>query len=165
TASDLGGSGEHLEWKTVVLDEESGRPAVPNGSVGFRWSEQPGRWNLRLEGHRPALSLLGRPGVEAIEVDLPRFDVGETDGGSVVRRGVPAMRIGAQLVTTVLDLMLAQYGVGREGLPGEWPSGYDDASQPGTPAWQEGITSVGTGDCVRTAREFARNAELTKGRS
>ena len=51
-------------------------------------------------------------------VDLPRFDVGDTDGGSIIRRGVPAMRIGGQLVTTVLDLMLAQYGVGRDGLAG-----------------------------------------------
>ena len=75
------------------------------------------------------------------------------------------MRIGGQLVTTVLDLMLAQYGVGRDGLPGEWPSGYDDADQVGTPAWQELITSVDRGDCVRTAREFARNAEQTEGRS
>ena len=50
-------------------------------------------------------------------VDLPRFDVGDTDGGSIVRRGVPAMRIGGQLVTTVLDLMLAQYGVGATAYP------------------------------------------------
>ncbi len=76
------------------------------------------------------------------------------------------MRIGDQLVTTVLDLILAQYGVGRDGLPGDWPAGYDDAAQPGTPAWQEGITSVDRGDCrAHAAREFARNAELTEGRS
>ena len=30
------------------------------------------------------------------------------------------------LVTTVLDLTLAHYGVARQGLPGEWPAGYDD---------------------------------------
>ena len=47
-----------------------------------------------------------------------------------MRRGVPAKRVGGRLVTTVLDLALAQYGVGRDGLPGEWPSGYDDASSP-----------------------------------
>ena len=43
-----------------------------------------------------------------------------------MRRGVPAIRVGGQLVTTVLDLTLAHYGVAREGLPGEWPAGYDD---------------------------------------
>jgi nitrate reductase alpha subunit len=39
--------------------------------------------------------------------------------------GVPAATLetthGPTLVTTVFDLMLAQYGVGRDGLPGEWP--------------------------------------------
>ena len=37
--------------------------------------------------------------------------------------------------------MLAHYGVARDGLPGEWPAGYDD-SEPCTPAWQEPITGV-----------------------
>ncbi len=50
------------EWKTVVLDEVTGACAVPNGSLGFRWTDSgKGRWNLRLEGIRPALSLYGRP--------------------------------------------------------------------------------------------------------
>ncbi len=48
-------------------------------------------------------------------------------------RGVPVRRVGGHLVTTVFDLMLAQYGVSRDGLPGEWPTGYDDADEPYTP--------------------------------
>src|SRR5581483_12021004 len=32
-ASDLGLDDEHAEWKTVVLDERTGRAGVPNGSV------------------------------------------------------------------------------------------------------------------------------------
>jgi nitrate reductase / nitrite oxidoreductase, alpha subunit len=55
--------------------------------------------------------------------------------------------------------------VPREGLPGEWPAGYDDAGTPGTPAWQEPITSVPAAAAARVAREFARSAELSKGRS
>ena len=51
----------------------------------------------------PALTLLDRA-QERVAVDLPRFDVGESEGGGVMRRGVPAIRIGGQLVTTVLDL-------------------------------------------------------------
>ena len=78
---------------------------------------------------------------ERVAVDLPRFDVGEGEGGSSVRRGVPAVRVGGRLVTTVLDLTLAHYGVAREGLPGEWPAGYDDPA-PCTPAWQEPISGV-----------------------
>ena len=82
-----------------------------------------------------------------------------------MRRGVPAIRVGGRLVTTVLDLMLATYGVARDGLPGEWPEGYDDATQPYTPAWQEAITSVDRHLAVKVAREFARNAEVSGGRS
>jgi nitrate reductase alpha subunit len=68
-------------------------------------------------------------------------------------------------VITVFDLLLAQYAVGRAGLPGQWPSGYDDASSPATSAWQEAITSVPAAAAARVAREFARNAELSRGRS
>nr|WP_084966056.1 respiratory nitrate reductase subunit gamma [Thermoactinospora rubra] len=60
--------------------------------------------------------------------------------------------------------MLAQYGVARPGLPGRWPSGYDDAAEPYTPAWQEAITGVPAA-AARIAREFARNAEEAGGRS
>src|SRR5262249_51328649 len=79
-----------------------------------------------------------RPGTELVEVLLPRFDTAEP---GVMRRGVPARRIGGHLVTTVFDLMLAHYGVHRSGLPGQWPTGYDDATQPYTPAWQQAVTS------------------------
>ncbi len=162
-ASDLGHQTENADWKTVVLDAESGKPGVPNGSVGYRYGQEMGRWNLELGDLDPALSILGRHD-ELVAVDLPRFDEGTTEGGSIHRRGVPALRAGEHLVTTVFDLVLAQYGVGRDGLPGEWPKGYDDP-EPYTPAWQEAITSVDAGLAVRIAREFARNAELTKGRS
>jgi len=164
-ASDLGEAGENAEWKTVVYDSNRGEAVVPNGSIGFRWGEEgAGRWNLDLDEVDPALTLLGVHD-DTVEITLPRFEGGETEGGTTMRRGVPAKRVGGRLVTTVLDLALAQYGVGRDGLPGEWPSGYDDASVPYTPAWQEPITGVDAGLCLRIAREFADNAERTQGRS
>ena len=144
-AADLDGAPaelEHADWKTVVLDERTGRPVVPNGSVGHRYAaSDEGSWNLKLEGIEPVLTLIDRA-TERVPVDLPRFDIGEGEGGGIVRRGVPAIRVGGRLVTTVLDLVLAHYGVSRPELPGEWPSGYDDAEAPGTPAWQEPITGV-----------------------
>jgi nitrate reductase alpha subunit len=97
-----------------------------------------------------------------VEVLLPRFDTAEP---GVLRRGVPARRIGGHLVTTVFDLMLAHYGVHRPGLPGEWPAGYDDATQPYTPAWQQAVTSVPAEAAVRVARELAENSERSGGRS
>ena len=164
-ASDLGDEGENAEWKTVVYDATRAEAVVPNGSIGYRWGEQgAGRWNLDLGEVDPALTLLGDHD-ELVEVTLPRFEGGGTEGGTTMRRGVPAKRVGGRLVTTVLDLALAQYGVARDGLPGEWPSGYDDDSAPYTPAWQEAITGVDRGRCALIAREFADNAERTEGRS
>ena len=162
-ASDLDSGEENGDWKMVVFDEETKAPVVPNGSVGHRYGQEAGRWNLKLGAIQPALSLYGKGG-EAVEVELPRFDVGDTEGGGSLRRGVPTLRLGGQLVTTVFDLTLANYGVGREGLPGEWPKGYEDPL-PYTPAWQAEITSVEAGLATKIAREFARNAELTQGRS
>ncbi|HJS96780.1 MAG TPA: nitrate reductase subunit alpha, partial [Solirubrobacteraceae bacterium] len=166
-ASDLpsnGGEVENAEWKPAVLDGRTGEPAVPTGSAGHRYGEA-GRWNLRLNGIEPVLTLLGRAGADAVAVDLPRFDAGERERGGVMRRGVPAIRVGGRVVTTVLDLTLAQYGVARPGLPGDWPEGYDDAEWPYTPAWQERLTGVDRHLAARVAREFARNAEVTEGRS
>jgi nitrate reductase alpha subunit len=164
-AADLGEGSENAEWKTVFVDARTGEPAVPNGSMGFKYGEEgAGRWNLELGDADPLLTLLGAHD-ELVELDLPRFDVGDTDeGGAVMRRGVPARRIGEHLVTTVYDLMLAQYGVRRDALPGEWPASYDDP-EPYTPAWQEEITGVDAGRVRRIAREFARNAERSEGRS
>jgi nitrate reductase alpha subunit len=162
-ASDLGPNVENGDWKMVVVDERTGDPVVPNGSVGHRYGKgDAGRWNLLLEGIEPAMTLHA-DGAESAAVDLPRFDLGDGAGGTV-RRGVPVRRVGGQLVTTVFDLLLAHYGVGRPGLPGEWPDGYDDPA-PYTPAWQEALTTVDRHLVTRVAREFARNAELTEGRS
>ncbi len=165
-SSDLPGADGSKEdaWKTVLLDERTGEAVVPNGSMGFRYADSgKGKWNLDLEGVSPALSMAGE-GSQGIEVMLPAFT--EPDGtGSVLRRGVPARMVDGHLVTTVYDLMLAQYGVGRDGLPGEWPSGYDDVSTPYTPAWQAEITNVPAEQCIRIAREFATNSEQSQGRS
>lgn len=171
-ATGIGRDGEGAEWKTVVLDETTGRAVVPNGSLGFRWTESgEGRWNLELGDIRPRLSLYGSEVAVPVEVLLPRFD---TEGGAhgqgrgeVLRRGVPATRLGGAdgpLVTTVYDLLLAQYGVTRPGMPGDWPASYDDDRSPATPAWQETHTSVPAAHCVRVAREFARTAERSRGR-
>ncbi|MGW0761065.1 molybdopterin-dependent oxidoreductase [Streptomyces sp. NPDC002814] len=170
-ATDLGHEGEGAQWKTVVLDTASGRAVVPNGSLGFRWTDSgKGRWNLELGSIQPQLSLYGHQAAGGVAVLLPRFDTEGGDGrgrGDVLRRGVPATRLGGAegpLVTTVFDLLLAQYGIFRHGLPGRWPASYEDAGTPCTPAWQEAHTSVPAAKCVKIAREFARTAERSKGR-
>ncbi|MCP2366196.1 nitrate reductase alpha subunit [Agromyces flavus] len=166
TSADLGGTADEEAWKTIVLDAATGEPVVPNGSMGFRYADSGvGRWNLDLGETLPALSVRdAKVDAEDAEVLLPRFDA--PDGsGAVLRRGVPATRIGGRLVTTVFDLLLAQYGVARIGLPGEWPTDYDDRATPYTPAWQEEITGVPAEACIRIAREFTQNAIDSGGRS
>ncbi|GAA2594896.1 nitrate reductase subunit alpha [Actinomadura fulvescens] len=164
TSADLGDRGEDAAWKTVLLGSATGEPVVPNGSLGFRWNETgKGNWNLDLRGVDPLLTVLGSGEGETAEVVLPRFDAPDGSAGTL-RRGVPVRTVRGHLVTTVYDLMLAQYGVARPGLPGEWPASYDDATAPGTPAWQEEITSVPARSAVRIAREFARTAQDSGGR-
>ncbi|MFG3498896.1 nitrate reductase subunit alpha [Streptomyces sp. NPDC047928] len=167
TAADLGGAhaaAEHAEFRTVLFDAATGEPAVPNGTLGDRFGESgAGRWNLDLGDTDPLLSAEGG-GEDPVAVELPRFDAPDGSAG-LLRRGVPVRRVAGRLVTTVFDLLLAQYGVAREGLPGDWPAGYDDATEPYTPAWQAAITGVDAERAARIAREFAANAEESRGRS
>ncbi|MCI4066918.1 nitrate reductase subunit alpha [Micromonospora sp. R77] len=160
TAEDLGETDREAAFRTVLWDSATDTPAVPRGSLGHRWGEQQGQWNLDLGDLEPALTCLGAG--DGVEVELPRFD---TDTPQVLRRGVPTRTVNGQLVTSVFDLLLAQYGVGREGLPGRWPTDYDDVDAPYTPAWQEPITGVPAAQVARVAREFADNAERSGGRS
>ena len=160
TAADLGETDAEAAFRPVLWDAATDAPAVPNGSLGHRYAEAGvGRWNLDLGAITPRLSCAGGTPVELI---LPRFD---NDVPDLMRRGVPTAQVAGKLVTTVFDLMLAQYGVSRPGLPGQWPAGYDDPSEPYTPAWQEPITGVPAAAVARIAREFADNAERSGGRS
>lgn len=99
-ASDLGDTGEGAEWKTVVLDEATGRAAVPGGSLGFRWTESgKGKWNLALGSVVPQLSLHGDAVAAGVEVLLPAStpragrtarDAARCCGGACPRRGSAA---------------------------------------------------------------------------
>ena len=87
TAADLGETGEGAAHKPVLLDAATGEPVAPNGSLGFRFGPaNEGRWNLDLGAVDPALTLHDRSD-DAVAVDLPRFDIGPTEGGESVRRG------------------------------------------------------------------------------
>jgi nitrate reductase alpha subunit len=169
-AGDLEGhpqaASENAMWKPMVMDDVTGEVVAPNGSIGFRYGEEGmGKWNLDLEDVRPKLSVYaaGSPSQQSVTVELPRFD---TPDGSMATttRGVPVATVGGQLVTTVLDLMLAQYGVARDGLPGEWPTDYNDPTGVATPAWAGEITNVPPEQITRLAREWAQNAIDTQGR-
>ena len=159
---------ENPEWKFLMWDTVTARPKMPMGSVGFRWGQAKGKWNLLLKDGLdgadidPALTFL-EDADQVVQVELDDF--GEA---SAVQRGVPVKQVrtadgGTVLVATVYDLLMAQYGVGR-GLPGDYPADYDDESRPYTPAWTEKYTGMGREMVIRFAREWATTADLTKGK-
>ncbi|MEW6752806.1 MAG: nitrate reductase subunit alpha [Candidatus Latescibacterota bacterium] len=159
---------ENGEWKLLMWDAATDRPRMPMGTVGFRWGKAPGKWNLKLEDGRdgtpidPVLSFLS-PAAEAAQVLFDDFSEARE-----ICRGVPVRRVrtgdGTEVVvTTVYDLLMAQYGVPR-GLGGDYPAGYDDEDTPYTPAWQERYTGMGRRMLLRFAREWGTTAELTGGK-
>ena len=158
---------ENGDWKFLMWDENDQRPRMPKGSVGHRWGEDQGKWNLTMtdglddaEIH-PALSFLEESDSTAA-VAFDDFGVGDAR-----HRHVPTKQIetsdGTVTVTTVYDLMMAQYGVGR-GLEGDYPTDYDDADQPYTPAWTEKYTGVDRQNLIKFAREWAITADKTGGK-
>ncbi|MFQ5747338.1 MAG: nitrate reductase subunit alpha [Gemmatimonadota bacterium] len=159
---------ENPDFKFLVMDGESAEPRLPKGSLGFRWEKPGGKWNLEMKDGiddsaiSPALSFL-EASDEVLQVGFADFceDV-------VRERGVPIRYVetegGRVAVATSFDLLMAQFGVSR-GLAGDYPTGYDDASSPYTPAWQERFTGIAADTVTKFAREFAENAEATGGKN
>jgi nitrate reductase alpha subunit len=158
---------ENGDWKFLVFDKQHKALRMPKGAVGDRWSKEKGKWNIKMEDGlddspiEPTLSFLGE---EDQIVDVSFYEFAEQ---KTALRGVPAKYIqtedGKKLVTTVFDLVAAQFGVSR-GLPGDYPKSYDEVGAY-TPAWQESYTGIGRDTIIRLAREFASNAEATNGKS
>ncbi len=99
-------------------------------------------------------------------VNTPHFPNNEQQG-ELNRAKVPAVRLRMAdgtdaLVATVFDLQAAQYGIDR-GL-GSGAKDYND-NAPYTPAWQEKITGVPRDQVITVARQFADNADKTRGKS
>lgn len=180
-ADDLDGKlGEknNPEWKTVAWDRKSGAPVAPNGSVGYRWGED-GKWNLEERAGKAetelALSFVGEGDHDDVMgVDFPYFGGAahehfvKCDHPEVMTRNIPVKKITSgdteYMVATVFDLYCANYGLDR-GLGGEWVSKDFYEDMPYTPAWAEKITGVPAEKIAVVAREFARNAEKTNGKS
>ncbi|MFN8397991.1 MAG: molybdopterin-dependent oxidoreductase, partial [Bacteroidia bacterium] len=156
------------DWKFLNADAATGKWVSPKGTMGYRWDEKKGNWNMLFEDgetnetYDPCLSFLDKHDevtqVEFVEYGLDRKAM----------RGVPVRYMdladGSRIpVTTVYDLTMAQYGIGR-GLAGDYPSSYDDKDSAYTPAWQEIFTGIGDKTVIQFAREWASTAEVTKGK-
>jgi nitrate reductase alpha subunit len=158
---------ENGEWKFLVFDKAKGEARMPKGTIGFRWQDQKGQWNLEmkdgLDGSeiQPLLSFIESRDDELI------IEIQEFGGPRTFKRGLPVKFLetehGRVPVATVFDLLMAQFGVSR-GLPGEYPSDYNDAETPFSPAWQEKYTGVSRDTVIRFARGWATTAEITEGK-
>src|SRR5215467_4732029 len=171
------GESNNPEWKVVAFDETSGNIVAPRGAVGFRWGEK-GKWNLEereSSGRETKLRLtLAGSTDQLADVAFPYFGNAEhdhfsgTDHASVLERKVPVQKVqladGEALVATVFDLLVANYGIDR-GFGGANVAKSYDQVEPYTPAWAEKISGVPRDQIITVAREFARNAEKTRGRS
>lgn len=175
------GEEKNTEWKPVIYDANTNNVVVPNGTVGSRWDES-GKWNMEAKNVAdgseiwPEVSLLaskdevvsaGFPYFGNLENDQPIF--AHTEHDSIQQRNIPARRITLGdnkevLVATVFDLLIANYGIDR-GLGGGNVATSLEDDVPYTPAWQEKITGVPAEQVTRIAREFADNADKTRGRS
>ena len=172
------GEENNPDWKTVGIDEATGKVVVPNGSIGFRWGDK-GKWNLeeRESGGAETRLRLGLKGAEdeVAKVRFPYFantasnGFASTDHPSVLSRNIPVRKMkladGSEtLVACVYDLLLANYGI-DQGYGGDHlPRDFNDP-EPYSPAWAEAITSVPRDQIIATARGFATNAEKTNGKS
>jgi nitrate reductase alpha subunit len=158
---------ENGDWKFLNIDKESERLVCPRGSVGHRWDGTDGNWNTTcFDGeddseYYPLLTLLNNSD-EVFQVEFVEYGMDK-----IRQRGVPIKFIetieGKIPVTTVYDLIMAQYGVSR-GLEGDYPVDYSDKFSAYTPAWQEMFTGIGRDTLIQFANEWIRTAEATKGK-
>ena len=168
------------DWQPILLDENTQKMVVPNGSMGCRWDDN-GKWNLKWEDSRngdaytPMLSVMDCKDA-VLDVSFPYFGGDEfknpyynsSGHESVLKRKVPVKHCttkeGIVYYTTAFDLLVANYGVDRGLNDPATAKDYTD-NIPYTPAWQEQITGVPANQIITVARQFAENAAKTQGKS
>lgn len=147
--------------------------------MGFRW-EGAAKWNLEPKDGKSGEDVTLQLGLldnhdDIVDVAFPYFGGIKSEYfegvalDDVIVHKLPAKRITLangeeKYITTVYDLLLANYGVDR-GLNDENCASNYDEIKAYSPAWAEKVTGVSRQDIARIAREFADNAEKTHGRS
>ena len=159
---------ENGDWKFLNLDANTLEPVMPKGSVGHRWDKAGGKWNMKFEDgltdapYEPLLTFLEK-NEGLMDVEFTEFAGDKKAVRSVPYRKLRAADGSVIAVTTVYDLLMAQYGVSR-GLGGAYPASYDDESAAYTPAWQEKFTGVSRETVIKFAREWSETAAATNGK-
>lgn len=154
-------------WKFLNIDQDSKEFVIPKGSMGHRWDEKPGNWNIKLEdtqtnqSFNPLLTFL-EDHDDVLEVEFTEFGLDKKTLREVPVKYVETLH-GKVATVTIYDLMMAQHGVSR-GLKGDYPKNYDDKDAAYTPAWQEVFTGIDSKTLIQFAREWADTASATQGK-
>ena len=167
---------KNSDWKTLVYDEKTQNICLLKGSIGYRWDGSK-LWNLKnsIDEINPKLSFINDNDL-IINVNFPYFASNKymhkhfknTDHDEIITRKIPVKKVKINnkdyLITTVFDLLTANYGIDRLLDDENTAKSYDD-NIPYTPLWQEKITGVKKEDVITLAKQFADNANQTKGKS
>jgi nitrate reductase alpha subunit len=160
------------DWKTLVIDRgqrpHRGAGRLDRLPLGRERQVEPGDERGRQQrAGRSATVAAGPWATRWSPVGFPYF--GGKDSSDMLMRNVPAKRLtladgSSVLVATVFDLTLANYGIDRGLGGGNVATSYED-DVPYTPAWQVKHTGVKAEDVITVARQFAENADQTRGKS
>ncbi len=158
---------ENGDWKFINIDVDNNDFVIPKGGVGDRWAKKPGMWNMKFENsfnnkvYNPLLTLLNNYD-KLLEVNFSDFGF-----DTKIKRSIPVRIIntlnGNVAVTTVYDLIFAQYGVSR-GLKGSYPNNYYNKELSYTPGWQEIFTGIDAKTVLQFAKEWGSTASKTRGK-
>jgi nitrate reductase alpha subunit len=108
---------ENGRFKFLVWDESADKPRMPQGTVGFRWQQQKGQWNLEMKDGQTGSEIA--PRLSFLDHHDEICQVGFTDYAAerTARRGVPVRYVqtkqGRVRAVTVYDLLMGQFGVCR----------------------------------------------------
>lgn len=173
-------SEKNSEWKPLVYDCITEKIVIPSGSIGSRWDNSK-MWNLKSVDVLskscidPLLSFIDILD-DVLSVAFPYYGglsykhdyFNNTLHSDILYRNIPVKKVidGVKefFVTTVFDLLVANYGIDR-GLGGQNVSCTYDDNIPYTPFWQESITGVNKDYVISLAKQFAYNSEKTSGKS
>ena len=167
------------DWKTLIYDEKTNDISIQKGSIGFRWDKSK-LWNLKINNEpdlsvSPKLTLISDYD-EILSVGFPYFSgqkyehdhFNNTQHNDILYRNIPAKKINANgkniYITTVFDLLVANYGIDRN-LGGKNVAAKYTDDVPYTPLWQEHITGIKKDDVINLSMQFADNAKKTSGKS
>jgi nitrate reductase / nitrite oxidoreductase, alpha subunit len=157
---------ENAGFKYLVWDETSNAPRMPLGTLGFRWQQKKGEWNLQLQDGQDGSEIWPGPDAarrpdEVLQVAFDDFGDGQECAARVPVRYLETASgpgAGHHRVRPADGPVRRRPRPGRAPIrPTTMPNG------PYTPAWQEKYTGIDRANVVQFAREWAATAEQTEG--